>query len=212
MSAVPGQYREQVLRRFNVSRETEARLDIFVAELERWQKIKNLVGPSALPDIWNRHIADSLQLHALGARPGAWLDIGSGGGFPGLIIAMLRTELSLGPVRLVESNGRKCAFLRHMISRCALDAFVHEARIETVVAKLDIPIAMVSARAVASLAQLIDWSKVLLRNGALGIFPKGQDVDIEIKEASRYWAFTADIRESLTDSSGKIVLVRMVST
>lgn len=212
MSALPLEQREETLRYFDVSRETSERLDVFVSELERWQKVKNLVGPSALHEIWSRHIADSLQLHRIAPESGIWLDIGSGGGFPGIVIAILRTEHKLGQVHLIESNGRKCAFLRHVIRRCGLDAVVHEGRIEAVIDTIGLPVRFVSARAVAPLAQLIDWSKALLRNGAVGIFPKGQDVESELQEASIYWAFAADLRQSLTDPSGKIVLVRMVAT
>jgi 16S rRNA (guanine527-N7)-methyltransferase len=207
-----GEQRDQVLRDYNVSRETSARLDSFVAELARWQKIKNLIGPSALPEIWSRHIADSLQLHAIAPEQGLWLDIGSGGGFPGIVLAMLRTEHSLGQVHMIESNGRKCAFLRHVIRTCGLDAVVHEGRIEAIMPSLDLPAKFVSARALAPLAQLVDWSKALLRNGALGIFPKGQDVEIELGQVSTSWALSTELRQSQTDPSGKIVLVRMIAT
>lgn len=204
--------REAVLRAYHVSRETTERLDRLVIELGRWQKVKNLVGPSALTNIWQRHIADSLQLQNLRPEPGVWLDIGSGGGFPGLVIAMVRTELSLGPVHLVESNGRKCAFLRHVIDQCKLDAIVHEGRVEQVLPALSFGVETVSARAVASLSQLIDWCNGLLRNGTVGLFPKGQDVEIEIQEASTSWDFRAELHQSLTDPGGRIILVRMLAT
>lgn len=212
MNTVLTDQRHDVLARFGVSRETVIRLDRFVAELVRWQKIKNLVGPSALPEIWTRHIADSLQLQSFAEKQGAWLDIGSGGGFPGLVIAAVRTELGYGPVHMIESNGRKCAFLRHVVGSLALDAVVHEGRIEQEIPKLAVPFAYVSARAVAPLAQLVDWSKELLRKGALGIFPKGQDVEIELHDASTSWEFSAEVRPSLTHSDGRIVLVRMTQT
>ena len=204
--------RAAVIEAYSVSRETTSRLDLLALELERWQKVKNLVGPSALPQIWHRHIADSLQLHQFGDKSGAWLDIGSGGGFPALIIAMLRTEKALGRVHMIESNGRKCAFLRHIVAVCGLDATIHEARIENRILTLDEPFKFISARAVASLDQLIAWTNPLLRNGALGIFPKGQDVDRELDEASTSWVYEADIRLSSTDPSGRIVLVRMIPT
>jgi 16S rRNA (guanine527-N7)-methyltransferase len=187
-------------------------LEIFAAELQRWQKIKNLVGPSAIPELWPRHIADALQLNDLGLADGCWLDIGSGGGLPAIPIAILRAEQRSGPVHMVESNGRKCAFLRHVSRLCGLDTVIHEGRIETVLPKLDVPVSVISARAVASLSQLIEWSNVLLRKGALGIFPKGQDVEFELREASTSWVFAADLRDSLTDPGGRIVLVRMNPT
>jgi 16S rRNA (guanine527-N7)-methyltransferase len=212
VNAMPLAERALALQEFNVSRETAEKLDILVSELHRWQKIKNLVGPSALAQIWPRHISDSLQLHAVAPIPGNWLDLGSGGGFPGLVLGMVRTEHKLGTVHLIESNGRKCAFLRHIVALCELDAVVHEGRVEQILPTLQAPVAVVSARALASLSQLIAWSKCLLRNGALGIFPKGQDVEMELQQASTSWAFTAELHQSKTDSSGKIVLVRMTAT
>ena len=204
-----GDHREAVLRNYNVSRETAEKLELLCDELVRWQAIKNLVGPTTLSDIWRRHIADSLQLVGCAPERGLWLDIGSGGGFPGLVVALARTEQGLGATHLVESNGRKCAFLRHIVRLTKADAVVHEARIEDMVPLLMDPVYAVSARAVASLDQLLAWTNGLLRKGTLGIFPKGQDVDKELRVAATSWDFEADIRPSLTDRDGRIVLVRM---
>jgi 16S rRNA (guanine527-N7)-methyltransferase len=203
------EHRELILQANNVSRETTGKLDLLATELVRWQAIKNLVGPTTLSDIWRRHIADSLQLTDCAPDAGTWLDVGSGGGFPGLVVAIVRTEKGLGTTHLVESNGRKCAFLRHIVRLTEADAVIHEARIEDFVPKLAEPVHVVSARAVASLEQLLAWTNVLLRKGTLGIFPKGQDVDNELRIAATSWDFTADLRPSLTDRDGRIVLVRM---
>src|SRR3712207_4700587 len=105
--------RESVLAAYDVSRETSARLDILVNELARWQRIKNLVGPSTLPEAWTRHVGDSLQLLAAESQARRWLDLGSGAGFPGLVIAAALAGTPGAEVHLVESNSRKCAFLRH---------------------------------------------------------------------------------------------------
>lgn len=193
----------------DVSRETLANLDLLAAELVRWQSIKNLVGPVTLNQIWTRHIADSMQLLRYAPGPGPWLDLGSGGGFPGLVVAMARTETREGTTHLVESNGRKCAFLRHIVRVAGLDAEVHEARIEEILPRFDHSFAVVSARALASMSQLLIWTNQLLRKGALGIFPKGQDVERELKEAATSWEFSADVRQSLTDQKARVVLVRM---
>lgn len=203
--------RDAILQASNVSRETAGKLDLLATELVRWQAIKNLVGPATLSDIWQRHIADSLQLTALAPGPGTWLDIGSGGGFPGLVVAILRTDQGLGTTHLVESNGRKCAFLRHITRLTQVDARVHETRIEDFVAGLTEPVHVVSARAVAPLEKLLTWTNGLLRKGTLGIFPKGQDVDKELRIAATSWDFEAELRPSLTDRDGRIVLVRMSS-
>lgn len=201
--------REGTLRAFNVSRETSQKLDLLVSELKRWQPVQNLVSAATLPTVWHRHVADSAQLLQWASQPGNWLDIGSGGGFPGLVIAILRSEAGLGLTHLMDSNGRKCAFLRHVIRLTEASAEVHEARIEDVARRLPFDVAVVSARAVAPLDTLLSWTNSLLRKGAVGIFPKGQDVEMELSAAARSWAFTAAIHPSLTDRDGRILAIRM---
>lgn len=199
--------RTQVLA--GVSRETGLKLEQLAEELVRWQSVKNLVGPATLPELWTRHVADSLQLLRYCPEPGAWLDLGSGGGFPGLVIAIQRTERGLGPTHLVEANQRKCAFLLHCARIMALDVKVHPLRIEALDHAKFGDVVAVSARALAPLAQLIAWSSPLLRNGATGIFPKGQDVELELKEAATSWDFAATLHPSITDPSARIVMIRM---
>lgn len=201
--------REQFVARLNVSRETEHKLDLLVSELERWQHVKNLVSHSTLATVWHRHIADSAQLLRLAPAPGPWLDIGSGGGFPGLVVAIQRTEAGSGRTYLLESNSRKCSFLRHVIRLVGADAEVLEGRIEEQVNELSFEPVVVSARAVASLDRLLGWTNGLLRKGAVGIFPKGQDVEVELEIAARSWQFSVEAHPSLTDSEGRILLVRM---
>jgi 16S rRNA (guanine527-N7)-methyltransferase len=201
--------RRKALGLISVSRETLEKLDILVAELRKWQNIKNLVGPSAIEQIWTRHIADSVQLLQYAPNAHSWLDLGSGGGFPGLVLAILRSERCLHETHLVESNGRKCAFLRHVVRLTGISAHIHETRVEAFLQKADAKADVVSARALASLDQLLAWTNTLLRNGALGIFPKGQDVDTELKHAAISWNFEAECRPSLTDQQARIVLVRM---
>lgn len=200
---------ERLLSELGVSRETRLRLELLVDELKRWQRIKNLISEATLRDVWRRHVADSWQLLRFAPQAGDWLDLGSGGGFPGLVIAIGRTETQAGTTHLVESNGRKCAFLRHVGHRLRLDLRVHQARIEDVLPDWRPTPAVVSARALAPLTQLIGWTQALLRNGAVGIFPKGQDVEEELAQASRYWYFQADAEQSATDRDGRILLVRM---
>src|SRR3712207_4135056 len=113
-SGEAGADREAALALTPVSRETLRRLDIFAEELRRWQQIKNLVGPKTLDALWTRHIADSLQLLDLTPDASTWLDLGSGAGFPGIVLGIAALERG-GAVDLVESNGRKCAFLRHVV-------------------------------------------------------------------------------------------------
>ena len=201
--------REAVLAAYDVSRETSARLDVLVNELARWQRIKNLVGPGTLPEVWARHVADSLQL--LAVEPGArrWLDLGSGAGFPGLVIAAAIAGREGAEVHLVESNGRKCAFLRYAARLMGAPAHVHEARIEMVVPGFAARgMEVVTARALAPLKELVAWTEPLLKSGTVGLFPKGREVQSELTEAAKSWRLDADLIPSRTDPQGRIVRIR----
>jgi 16S rRNA (guanine527-N7)-methyltransferase len=125
-----------------VSRETVARLDLLAQELRRWQAVKNLVGPGTLDRIWTRHIADCLQLLGIATEAKRWLDLGSGAGFPGVVLGIAALERSGMSVDLVESNGRKCAFLRHIVRLTGAPVTVHASRVEAVIGRfagVDIP-------------------------------------------------------------------------
>ncbi len=200
--------RKAALRLTPVSRETEERLALLVSELTRWQVAKNLVSSMTLNDVWMRHIADSLQLFNLAPQAGAWLDIGSGGGFPGLVIGIAMAERGTGQIDLIESNSRKCAFLRHAARVTGAPVRVHQARIEDVIDDFVGKVEIVSARAVAPLPLLLEWCKELLRTGTLGLFPKGQHLDAELTEASKYWNIQASMVNSVTDEAARILLVR----
>ncbi len=189
------------------SRETEARLDLLAEELARWQSIKNLVGPGTLETRWTRHIADSLQLldHATGGR---WLDLGSGAGFPGLVIAIALADAPDSTVHLVESNSRKCAFLRHAARVTGASAVVHEERIEDAIPSLIGRVDVVTARAVAAFPRLMAWAEPLLTTSTVGLFPKGREAEAELTEAAKSWRFHADLLPSRTDSRARIIRIR----
>ena len=189
-----------------VSRETLARLDAYVALLHRWQGAKNLVGPNTLAEVWSRHVADSLQLAAHAPLTGLWVDLGSGAGFPGLVLAILAAETGAARVALVEANTRKCAFLREVARVTGAPAEVHDARIESVVDGF-VGATVVTARALAPLAILLDWAKPLLTAGAIGLFPKGRDAEAELTAARERWRFEADLLPSRTASDARIVRV-----
>jgi len=198
--------RQAVLLEYGVSRETSAKLDLLVSELLRWQRIKNLVGPATLADVWTRHIADSLQLMDLAPDAKAWVDLGSGAGFPGLVIAIAGAERGL-EVHLVESNARKCAFLRHVARLSRAPAKVHEARIEDVIGSFQGRAEVVSARALAPLSTLLAWTEPLLKTGAIGLFPKGRDVSAELTPAAKSWRFDLEMVPSRTDSEARILRI-----
>jgi 16S rRNA (guanine527-N7)-methyltransferase len=190
-----------------VSRETEQRLDRFVEILLLWQQKQNLVASSTLPHIWSRHIADSLQLLPLAPGAKAWADFGSGGGFPGIPIACALSE-SGGLVHLIESNGKKAAFLREAPRVTGFDAKVHQMRVEDFVESCAEPVDVVTARALAPLKVLCDQAFPLIAKGAIGLFPKGQDVDAELTEAAKYWTIQATKVPSVTSPDGQILVVR----
>ncbi|UDL93501.1 16S rRNA (guanine(527)-N(7))-methyltransferase RsmG [Lichenihabitans sp. PAMC28606] len=158
-----------------VSRETEERFAIFVGLLHRWQTIKNLVGPSTLDTVWTRHIADSAQLVALAPMARRWVDLGSGAGFPGIVIGIMIRDLDGARVDLVESNERKCAFLREAVRATGSAARVHMGRIENVLPTLDRSVDVVTSRALAPLPDLIAMGDTLLKGGAVGLFLKGDE-------------------------------------
>jgi 16S rRNA (guanine527-N7)-methyltransferase len=197
--------REAALALVPVSRETLARLDRFVATLLTWQRQINLIAPATVPEIWTRHIADSLQLLALAPTARLWLDLGSGGGFPGLVIACTLAENPGARVHLIESNGKKAAFLREAVRVTGAPVIVRQARIEQMGSKLDESVEVVTARALAPLNELLALAEPWLKTGAQALFPKGQDVGAELTEASRYWNIKAVLVPSKTDPNARIL-------
>jgi 16S rRNA (guanine527-N7)-methyltransferase len=188
-----------------VSRETEARLDRYLALLREWQAKTNLVAPSTLPHLWTRHVADSLQLLALAPAAKTWLDLGSGGGFPGVVLACALAETPRAVVHLVERNAKKAAFLREAIRVTGTPGRVHFSDIEDIVDRLDDPVDCVTARALAPLHQLIGFAEPVVRRGAKALFLKGQDVAAELTEATKYWNITPHLHASRTGGQGWIV-------
>ncbi len=191
---------------YGVGDATMARLDAYAALLGEWQSRMNLVAASTLDDIWQRHFADSAQLAALADATAAttWLDIGSGAGFPALVLAVLCP----GTFHLVESRAKKCAFLQ-----AAADAIgvggrvtVHNVRIEDLA---PFPADIVTARAAASLAQLFEWG-LPFGHDAHWLLPKGRSVAAEVAAAGTAFRFDHDLIPSRTDPDARIVVARNV--
>lgn len=199
------------LASLNVSRETQEKLELLERELRRWQAIKNLVGPATLDQIWDRHIVDSLQLLELAPEAKTWIDLGSGAGFPGLVLAIAGQKRGL-KMHLVESNSRKCSFLRHVARLTGSAVTVHPARLETVIPDFIGKADVVSARALASLTQLLEWTEPMLKTGTIGLFPKGRDAESELTEARKRWTFEADILPSRTDSEARILRITSIES
>jgi len=202
--------RARALKLVPVSHETAARLDQFVDLLLRWQRAVQLVAPSTLPKLWTRHIADSLQLIAHAPDATVWADLGSGGGFPGLVIAIALTGRAGALVHLVESDARKAAFLREAARLMRAPIKLHAERIESAAERIG-EVDIVTARALAPLPRLLELAQPFLRAGARAVFPKGQHLDEELTEAAKSWKIQSRILPSLTDPSGKILIIESAS-
>lgn len=188
-----------------VSRETEARLDRYVDLLVAWQAKTNLIAPSTLPQLWTRHISDSLQLLDLAPNARHWLDFGSGGGFPGVVLACAMAEHPGANVQLVERIAKKSAFLREALRVTGAPGSVVLADIGDYVDSLKTPVDCVTARAVAPLHMLLGFAAPLVQRGAKALFLKGQDVESELTEATKYWNIEPRLHPSRTGGHGWIV-------
>ncbi len=195
---------------YDVSRETKGRLQVYADLLRKWNPRINLVGKSTVPDLWRRHFQDSVQLHDLAPHPVAhWADLGSGGGFPGLVIAILGMPSgSPARVTLVESDQRKCAFLRTVIRETQAPATVVSGRIEEVP-----PLAadVLSARALADLDTLLAMTERHLAPGGTALFPKGASWREEVEAAQTTWNFSPRIAKSETDTASVILSITGVA-
>jgi len=187
----------------NVSRETLQRLETYAGLLVKWQAKINLVGPATLPDLWRRHFLDSAQLlPLLPAAAGTLADLGSGAGFPGLVLAIM-TDWR---VHLLDSDQRKCAFLRQVALDCGvLDRVtIHAKRIEQVTG---IAADVVTARACAPLGDLLDLAAPFIGEKGTGLFLKGAQAEEELTQAQRRWTMRLDRRDSISDPAGKLLIV-----
>ena len=198
-----------------VSRETLQKLEDYAALIPEWQRRLNLVSPRSIPEIWHRHLLDSAQLVPLAekirndrGRPLVWLDIGSGAGFPALVIAIMTGE----EVHLVEKSPKKCGFLRAVAERLAPNAHVHNCRVEDLASSPNGPaVDVVTARACAPLPRLLEMAYPFLSKGATGLFLKGQHLEEELTQTAKCWRITHKLHQSLTSPGGRILRVEEVS-
>jgi len=187
-----------------VSRETRDRLCQYAELLLRWNRAINLVAPGSLRDLWNRHFLDSAQILPLLGQPGSTgelVDFGSGAGFPGMVLAIMGQE----HVHLIERDGRKCTFLREVAQRTHAPVTIHNKDISAVEPW---SVRAVVARAFAPLPVLLPLAAPFLKQGAIGVFPKGKSVDDELTEASKEWRIVADRVPSKSDPAGCILRIR----
>jgi 16S rRNA (guanine527-N7)-methyltransferase len=195
---------------FGISRETLDRLTTYAQLLGRWQKTINLVAPSTLGDVWHRHFADSAQLWQF--RPEnarAWLDIGSGAGFPGLVLAILGAESGATHHILVESDTRKAAFLREVVRTTGITVDILCMRIENAETRAKVKaVDCLTARALAPLPRLLEMSAPYFSSSTLGLFLKGRDAAAEIEQAAQSWQFESELRPSITDVEARVLLLK----
>jgi 16S rRNA (guanine527-N7)-methyltransferase len=193
----------------NVSRETFDALKAFETEVRRWNAAINLVSRNSLEDLWGRHIADSAQLFELSPPQAvSWVDLGSGGGFPGIVIAVLAREVRPElHVTLVEADLRKATFLRQAAQTLSLNVTVASTRIEALTPQnADI----LSARALAPLSDLLGYAELHMRSGGIAIFPKGARHTEELAHAREAWEFDVEAIPSASDKDAAVLLVRNI--
>jgi len=192
----------------NIPPETRRRLDIYETLLRKWQRVLNLVGPATLDDVWLRHFADSWQVADAVPHARLWADMGSGAGFPGLVTAIRTADEPGAMTHLIESDRRKCAFLREVSRETGAAATIHCGRIEDVVPELQDSIEAVSARAVAPLPILVDYAAPLIDRGAVGVFSKGKQFSDELTASLTTGKYLISTMESRTDASARLVIIR----
>lgn len=192
-----------------VSRETFEALLRFETVFQKWNQRINLAAPSTLGDVWARHIVDSAQLASLAPEARKWLDLGSGGGFPGLVLAFLMKERG-GQIDLVESNRKKAGFLQAMVGEFGLPARVVPRRIEDAAGIVGQP-DVVTARALAPLPLLLELASPWLLEGAAAFFHKGRDYRSEVEESCKRWSFRLVEHGSSTDSEGVLLEISSLS-
>jgi 16S rRNA (guanine527-N7)-methyltransferase len=206
---------------FGVSRETLARLETYEKLLRQWQKAVNLVAPSTLDAVWHRHFADSAQLLGLAPAPlRSWIDLGSGAGFPGLVVAILLADAGVGDVSretsggsapritLIESDTRKCAFLREVVRQTGVVVDILSTRIESPATRSKLqPPDVVSARALAPLDRLLNLAAPLSSLRTVGLFLKGREAAKEVEMAQKMWNFNSELVPSCTESGAHVVRI-----
>lgn len=196
-----------------VSRETQETLEHFASLFQKWAKTINLIAPSTRQQLWDRHIADSAQIYQLQPNPGVWVDLGSGGGFPGIITAILLKEKQEGWVHLVESNRKKAAFLRVALQETGARGTVHASRIESVFSELP-QVDFISARAVAELDLLLELSSIWMKNAAdvTAYFHKGRDYQAEVDKAHGRWSFDLVKHQSKIEKDSVILEISKLNS
>lgn len=201
---------EEFQREVDVSRETFERLEAYVALMKKWNTAINLVSPNTISEIWTRHILDSAQIYGLAPdNPYIWCDLGSGGGLPALVVAIMAKEANPDlTVTCIESDLRKATFLRTVARELALNLSVRSERIENAKPQ---SADVLSARALAPLDALCGFAMRHLKPDGVAIFPKGENYRQELQEALENWTFHLDTYPSKTHPNAVILKIEGLS-
>jgi 16S rRNA (guanine527-N7)-methyltransferase len=200
--------RQAALRLVPVSRETEERLAAFVDLLDRWRRKTNLIADSTFASVWTRHIADSAQLIALAPEAKQWVDMGSGAGFPGLVIAIQLAEVFGAVVHCIESDQRKCAFLREATRATGAAATIHPERVEAIEPESLGAVDAVTARAFAPLPLTLRLARPWMERGAVAVFPRGESARDQIAALPEAWANAIEPLPSVVNPKAAILRIR----
>ncbi len=203
-----GKDRDTALQLAPELRDIEEGLAVYERLLRRWQSKINLVGRSTLDGVWTRHFADSGQLAHFADLSERWADLGSGAGFPGLVLAMLQRFRGVGEMHLIESDSRKAAFLREVSRETGASAFVHNTRCEDILAEIQPDV--LASRAMADIGTLFRYTRPFVEKGSVGLFLKGRDVGAELTAAAIPSNFSVQTAPSKVDPEGVVVQVRLV--
>lgn len=200
--------RDRALQMLGADLEFARRLDTYVELLGRWRRITNLISEATFPDVWVRHIADSGQLLAYAPEARRWVDMGSGAGFPGLVIAMQLAGTPGAEIHCIEADQRKCAFLREVARQTGAPARIHAMRLETIAPETFGPVDAVCARALAPLPRLVEFAKEWIGAGAVGLFPRGKSADEQIEALPEARSYRTETFASKIDPNSQIVRIR----
>ena len=210
MATMPDWTPAMLAEQFNVSHETLERLHAYVALLLKWQNKINLIGPNTRDDVWGRHIADALQIADLAPEAAkTWVDLGTGAGLPGMVLAIALSKRPGFHMHLVEANARKCAFLTVAAQHTGATVTIHNRRIEDLGEDPARPRAdVLTARALAPLPALLPMAVSFMWKNAIMLFSKGQDVEGELTEAAISWKIEVDRIPSRVDRQGTILRIK----
>jgi 16S rRNA (guanine527-N7)-methyltransferase len=200
--------RRTALRLVPISRETEDRLVLFVELLDRWRHKINLISNSTFSSVWTRHIADSAQLIALAPQAKRWVDMGSGAGFPGLVIAAQLADVPGAIVHCIESDGRKCAFLREATRAIEAAVQIHPVRVEAIDPESLGTVDAVTARAFAPLPLTLKLARPWIERGAIAVFPRGESAKDQIAASPEAWTHAIESLQSVVNPKAAILRIR----